>query len=70
MWVDVHGYQRKNTNTSPCIVKERGVEDTLLFSSLLAMYSFMNEYHGEWYFLFNKFPCMEEGKVSLVLDML
>ena len=65
MWVSVHGYQRKTMNTSPCIVKERGVEDTLLFSSLLAMYSFMNEYHGEWSCLFNKFACMEEGNVSL-----
>ena len=66
MWVDVHGYQRKTMNTSPCIVKERGVEDTLLFSSLLAMFSFMNEDHGEWSFLFNIFPFMENFMVSLV----
>ena len=56
---------KETMNTSPCIVKERGVEDTLLFSSLLAMYSFMNEYHGEWSCLFYKLPYMEEDKVSL-----
>ena len=70
MWVNFHGYQRKTLNTSPCIVKERGVEDTLLFSSLLTMHSCMNEYHGEWYWLCNKFPFMEESNVSLFYEML
>ena len=66
MWVNFYVYQRKTINTSTCVVKERGVEDTLLVSSLLAMYSFMNEYHGEWSCLFNEFPFMEESKVSFL----
>ena len=57
-------------NTSPCIVKERGVEDILLLPSLLAMHRFINEYHGEWSCLCNKFSCMEDDNVSLVYEML